>query len=141
MFVSYDAFNDLSTNHLIKFAVCAATGYEELGASSPGVLGSELLSIRGSRAPLPPTYMYGNEALDVEIRANLRSKMIFRVQNRKNASFDEDTDVAGEAGVLVTLEDGTVSREGFIVSRDDLLSFLSLFILWGVLIYYSRRAR
>lgn len=69
-------------------------------------------------------YTDGNDALGVATRADLKSTTRFRVENRKIKSFAEDPDVPGEAGVLVTLEDGTVNREGFIVSQYDLFPFL-----------------
>lgn len=67
----------------------------------------------------------------MEVRADLKSKTRVRIENRRIKSLAKDPDVPGEAGVLVTLEDGTVSKESFIVSQDDLLYLSSWFNWWA----------
>ncbi|TRX98374.1 hypothetical protein FHL15_001019 [Xylaria flabelliformis] len=104
-------------------------GYEERGAASAGLIASGLL---GNAMLAPPVsrmanrfasninvYTNGNEALGAEIRALLKSARKFHIENRKIKGLAKDTDVQGEAGVLVTLEDGTVNREGFITHAPD----------------------
>ncbi|KAI0196024.1 hypothetical protein EV127DRAFT_458796 [Xylaria flabelliformis] len=104
-------------------------GYEERGAASAGLIASGLL---GNAMFAPPVsrmanrlasnvnvYTNGNEALGAEIRALLKSTKKFHIENRKIKGLAKDTDVQGEAGVLVTLEDGTVNREGFIAHAPD----------------------
>ncbi len=70
-------------------------------------------------------YTDGNEAFGAEVRAALKSTKRFRIENRKITGVAKDPDVQGEAGVLITLEDGTVNREGFIVSQARLPPFSS----------------
>ncbi|KAI3318689.1 FAD/NAD(P)-binding domain-containing protein [Xylariaceae sp. AK1471] len=99
-------------------------GYEERGASSASILAAGLLGnatfappfsrMAGRLAGTVNVYTDGNEALGAEIRAVLKSTKRFRIEDRKIKSFAKDPDVEGEAGVLVTLEDGTVNKEGFI---------------------------
>ncbi|XXG99439.1 hypothetical protein Hte_005778 [Hypoxylon texense] len=118
-------------------------GFEERGAPSAGVLATgPLLAGPGpsggnnnnnnnddDAAPLfAPTvsrmagrlagsvtvYTDGNEELGSRIRAQLKSKTKFRVETRRVVRLTKDPDVEGEAGVLVTLEDGTVNKEGFL---------------------------
>ncbi|RYC63013.1 hypothetical protein CHU98_g3183 [Xylaria longipes] len=104
-------------------------GYEERGAASAGVFARGLI---GNAMFTPPisrmanrlasavnVYTDGNEALGAEIRAVLKSTKRFRIENRKIKDLAKDSDVQGEAGVLVTLEDGTVNREGFIAHVPD----------------------
>ncbi|KAI1744108.1 FAD/NAD(P)-binding domain-containing protein [Xylaria scruposa] len=104
-------------------------GYEERGAASAGLIATGLL---GNAMFAPPVsrmanrlasnvniYTNGNEALGAEIRPLLKSTKRFHIENRKIKSLAKDTDVQGEAGVLVTLEDGTVNREGFIAHAPD----------------------
>ncbi|TGJ84724.1 hypothetical protein E0Z10_g4030 [Xylaria hypoxylon] len=104
-------------------------GYEERGASSAGILASGLL---GNTMFGPPVsrmasrlagtvniYTDGNETFGAEIRAVLKSTKKFRIENRKIKSVAKDPDVEGEAGVLVTLEDGTVNKEGFVAHVPD----------------------
>ncbi|KAI1755260.1 FAD/NAD(P)-binding domain-containing protein [Xylaria castorea] len=104
-------------------------GYEERGAASAGLIASGLL---GNSMFAPPisrmanrlasnvnVYTNGNEALGAEIRALLKSTKKFRIENRKIKGLAKDTNVQGEAGVLVTLEDGTVNRESFIAHAPD----------------------
>ncbi|KAI1170655.1 FAD/NAD(P)-binding domain-containing protein [Nemania sp. FL0916] len=99
-------------------------GYEERGAPSAGLLASELL---GNSIFAPPVsrmanrlagtvniYTDGNEMLGMEIRSVLKSTKKFRIENRKIKGFSRDPKAQGEAGVLVTLQDGTVNREGFV---------------------------
>ncbi|KAI0106169.1 FAD/NAD(P)-binding domain-containing protein [Nemania sp. FL0031] len=99
-------------------------GYEERGAQSAGILASGFL---GNTMFAPPVsrmanrlaatvniYTDGNAALGTEIRATLKSTKRFHIENRKIKSFTKDPDVQGEVGILVTLEDGTVNREGFV---------------------------
>ncbi|KAI0548749.1 FAD/NAD(P)-binding domain-containing protein [Xylaria curta] len=104
-------------------------GYEERGAASAGLIATGLL---GNAMFAPPIsrmanrlasnvniYTNGNEELGVEIRALLKSTKKFHIENRKIKGLAKDTDVQGEAGALVTLEDGTVNREGFIAHAPD----------------------
>ncbi|RWA13622.1 hypothetical protein EKO27_g1493 [Xylaria grammica] len=104
-------------------------GYEERGASSAGILASGLLgnimftpavSRMASRlAGIVNVYTDDNEALGAEIRAALKSTKKFHVENCKIKSLAKDPDVQGESGVLVTLEDGTVNKEGFVAHAPD----------------------
>ncbi|KAI0206379.1 FAD/NAD(P)-binding domain-containing protein [Astrocystis sublimbata] len=105
-------------------------GYEERGAASAGIIASGPLLGNSSFAPPVSrmaarlasgvnVYTDGNETLGAEIRALLKSTKTFRIENRKIKALANDTDVQGEAGVLVTLEDGTVNREGFIAHVPD----------------------
>ncbi|KAI1760772.1 FAD/NAD(P)-binding domain-containing protein [Hypoxylon sp. FL1150] len=106
-------------------------GFEERGASSAGVLavGPLLGGSRDDAAPLfapgisrmanrlagsVTVYTDGNKELGSRIRAQLKSKNKFHVENRRVVRLSKDPDVEGEAGVLVTLEDGTVNKEGFL---------------------------
>ncbi|KAI0458760.1 FAD/NAD(P)-binding domain-containing protein [Xylaria acuta] len=104
-------------------------GYEERGAASAGLIASGLL---GNTMFAPPisrmanrlastvnVYTDGNQQLGAEIRAVLKSTKKFRIEDRKIKALAKDPDVQGEAGVLVTLEDGTVYREGFIAHAPD----------------------
>ncbi|KAI0915148.1 hypothetical protein F4823DRAFT_571098 [Ustulina deusta] len=104
-------------------------GYEERGASSAGILASGLLGnamfalpasrMAGRLAGTVNVYTDGNEAFGAKVRAALKSTKRFRIENRKITGVAKDPDVQGEAGVLVTLEDGTVNREGFIAHVPD----------------------
>jgi gliotoxin/aspirochlorine biosynthesis thioredoxin reductase len=110
-------------------------GYEERGAPSAGLLATELLSnamfappvsrMVGRLAGAVNIYTDGNEALGAEIRAVLKSTKKFRIENRKIQSFRKDPDTKGEAGILVTLQDGTVNKEGFVVSKKATPAFPS----------------
>ncbi|KAI1369689.1 hypothetical protein F5Y08DRAFT_325297 [Xylaria arbuscula] len=104
-------------------------GYEERGAASAGVVASGIL---GNPMFAPPVsrmasrlagtvnvYTNGNEAIGAEIRIALKSTKKFHIENRKIRSVAKDPDVQGEAGVLVTLEDGTVNKEGFLAHVPD----------------------
>jgi hypothetical protein len=101
-------------------------GYEERGSASAGVLASGLLSNSVFAAPISRmanrlassvnVYTNGNEAVAAEVRTALKSTKNFRIENRRIKSLANDPDVDGPGGVLVTLEDGTVNKEGFIVS-------------------------
>ncbi|KAI4866122.1 FAD/NAD(P)-binding domain-containing protein [Hypoxylon rubiginosum] len=108
-------------------------GFEERGASSAGVLATgPLLGGSGGNGAAPlfapvvsrmanrlagsvTVYTDGDEELGSRIRAQLKSKTNFRMENRRVVQLSKDPGVEGEAGVLVTLEDGTVNREGFLV--------------------------
>lgn len=68
-------------------------------------------------------YTDGNEPLGAEIRAVLKSTQKFHIENRKIKGFAKDPNVLGQAGVLVTLEDGTVNSEIFVVSQNYPLFF------------------
>jgi len=61
-------------------------------------------------------YTNGNEAVAAEARAALKSTKNFHIENRRIKSLDKDPAVDGPGGVLVTLEDGDVNKEGFIVN-------------------------
>ncbi|KAI1370791.1 thioredoxin reductase glit [Hypoxylon crocopeplum] len=106
-------------------------GFEERGAASVGVLatGPILGGAGGPDAPLfapiisrmanqladsVTVYTDGNEELGLRIRAQLKSKVKFHIENRRTASLAKDPAVKGDAGILVTLEDGSINREGFI---------------------------
>ncbi|KAI0489787.1 FAD/NAD(P)-binding domain-containing protein [Xylaria cf. heliscus] len=104
-------------------------GFEERGAASAGLIATGLL---GNSMFAPPVsrmanrlasavnvYTDGNVALGAEIRAALKNTKKFHIENRKIKGLAKDPDVQGEAGVLVTLEDGTVNREGFIAHAPD----------------------
>jgi hypothetical protein len=109
-----------------RFHCLFCHGYEERGAVSAGILATGLLAnvmfappvsrMAGRLTDVVNVYTDGNEALGTEIRAVLKSTKRFRIENRKVKGLAKDPDVEGEAGVLVTLEDGTVNKEGFIVS-------------------------
>lgn len=124
-------------------------GYEERGAGSAGLIASGLL---GNTMFAPPVsrmasrlastvnvYTDGNAALGAEIRAVLKSTKKFRIENRKIKGLAKDTDIQGEAGVLVTLEDGTVNREGFIVSQPYLLPLSVDSPILGVIVLINVR--
>ncbi|KAI8630666.1 FAD/NAD(P)-binding domain-containing protein [Xylariaceae sp. FL1651] len=104
-------------------------GYEERGATSAGILATGLMGnamfapavsrMANRLAGSVNVYTDGNEAVGAEIRGVLKSTKNFHIENRKIKSFAKDPDVKGEAGVLVTLEDGTVNKEGFIAHAPD----------------------
>ncbi|KAI1081673.1 FAD/NAD(P)-binding domain-containing protein [Whalleya microplaca] len=99
-------------------------GYEERGASSAGVLALGLMAspafapavsrMAARLAGSVTVYTNGDAALGAQLRAALKSTSKFRVENRKVSKLAKDPAVEGEAGLLVTLEDGTVLREGFL---------------------------
>ncbi|KAF3062288.1 hypothetical protein GL218_03642 [Daldinia childiae] len=106
-------------------------GFEERGSASAGVLatGPFLGGESDSSAPLMAPvisrmasrlaghvtiYTDGNKELGACIRAQLKSTQKFSIENRRLARVAKDPDVEGEAGVLVTLGDGSVNREGFL---------------------------
>ncbi|KAI0871563.1 FAD/NAD(P)-binding domain-containing protein [Hypoxylon argillaceum] len=99
-------------------------GYEERGAFSAGVLATGFLGnamfappvsrMAGRLAANVNIYTDGNEPLGAEIRALLKSTQKFHIENRKIKGFAKDPNVLGQAGVLVTLEDGTVNSESFV---------------------------
>ncbi|KAI0525876.1 hypothetical protein F5B22DRAFT_257849 [Xylaria bambusicola] len=104
-------------------------GYEERGAPSAGVLASGVL---GNSMLAPPisrmasrfagavnVYTNGNEDFGAEVRAALKNTKKLHIENRKIKSVAKDADAQGEAGVLVTLEDGTVNKESFIAHIPD----------------------
>lgn len=120
-----------------RFHCLFCHGYEERGGSSAGVLASGLLGntafapgiarMANRLAGAVNVYTDGNEALGADIRLALKNTKRFRIENRKIGSVAKDPDVQDEAGILVTLEDGTVNRESFIVSQICLPCFFSLF--------------
>ncbi|KAI1330941.1 FAD/NAD(P)-binding domain-containing protein [Xylariaceae sp. FL0255] len=59
-------------------------------------------------------YTNGNADFGAEIRMLLKSTKKFHVENRKIKSLAKDPGAEGEGGILVTLEDGVVIKEGFI---------------------------
>ncbi|KAI1382629.1 FAD/NAD(P)-binding domain-containing protein [Hypoxylon trugodes] len=106
-------------------------GFEERGAASAGVLamGPMLGSAGGNGLPLMSpviarmanrlaghvtVYTDGNEELGAKIREQLKSASKFHVENRRVLRLAKDLEVQGDAGVLVTLEDGSVNKEGFL---------------------------
>ncbi|GAP84777.2 putative thioredoxin reductase [Rosellinia necatrix] len=104
-------------------------GYEERGSSSAGLIASGLLGntmfapsiarMANRLAGAVNVYTDGNEALGAEIRIALKSTKKFHVENRKIKSLAKDHDVQGEAGVLVTLDDGTINKEGFLAHAPE----------------------
>ncbi|KAI0014606.1 hypothetical protein F4780DRAFT_200816 [Xylariomycetidae sp. FL0641] len=104
-------------------------GFEERGSPSAGVLASGLLAapmfapaiarMAGRLAGVVNIYTNGDEAVGAQVRPLLRSTKKFRFDHRKIKSLAKDPDVAGEAGVLVTLEDGSVVKEGFLAHVPD----------------------
>jgi len=100
-------------------------GYEERGHTSSAVLaigmlanvqhGAGVARMAGRLAATVDVYTNGNETLGDQLRAELRDTARFRVLDDKIARVDKDPDVEGDAGLLVTLEDGSVRREGFMV--------------------------
>ncbi|KAI1339471.1 FAD/NAD(P)-binding domain-containing protein [Xylariaceae sp. FL0016] len=99
-------------------------GYEERGASSAGVLATGLLSspmfapiiarMAGRLASVVNVYTDGDAAAGEQISGLLRSTKKFHFDHRKIAKLAKDPDVKGEAGVLVTFEDGSVAKEAFL---------------------------
>ncbi|KAI0841362.1 thioredoxin reductase glit [Hypoxylon sp. FL0890] len=106
-------------------------GFEERGASSAGVLamGPMLGGAGGPSAPLMApviarmagrladhvtVYTDGNKELGALIRETLKSPPKFHVENRRVVCLSKDPQVEGDAGVIVTLEDGTTNREMFL---------------------------
>ncbi|KAI2618035.1 thioredoxin reductase glit [Hypomontagnella submonticulosa] len=106
-------------------------GFEERGSPSAGVLatGPMLGGGGGDAVPLmAPTiarmaarlagqvtvYTDGDTALGERIRGSLKSTQKFHVENRRVVKLAKDPEVEGEAGLLVTVEDGTVNKEGFL---------------------------
>ncbi|KAI0888802.1 FAD/NAD(P)-binding domain-containing protein [Annulohypoxylon maeteangense] len=106
-------------------------GFEERGSASAGVLaiGPMLGGGGNDTAPLMApviarmaarlaghvtVYTDGNETLGSRIREQLKSNQKFHVENRRLVRLAKDPDVGGNAGVLVTLEDGNVNKEGFL---------------------------
>ncbi|KAH8680518.1 thioredoxin reductase glit [Xylariales sp. PMI_506] len=104
-------------------------GYEERGRPSAGVLASGMLSnlmpatgfsrMAGRLADRINVYVNGNTQLATEVRAQLKSTRRFQIEYRRIVRLEKDPEVPGVAGVLVTLEDGTVNKEGFIASAPD----------------------
>lgn len=123
--------------YMTSFHCLFCHGFEERGASSAGVLATgPLLGGSGGNGAAPlfapvvsrmanrlagsvTVYTDGDEELGSRIRAQLKSKTNFRMENRRVVQLSKDPGVEGEAGVLVTLEDGTVNREGFLVSSSS----------------------
>lgn len=64
-------------------------------------------------------YTNGNPDFGAELRVLLKSTERFRIENRKVTKVEKDPFIAGDAGVLVTLEDGTVNKEGFVAHAPD----------------------
>ncbi|KAI0161880.1 FAD/NAD(P)-binding domain-containing protein [Hypoxylon sp. FL1284] len=107
-------------------------GFEERDATSAGVLATgPFLGNPGGNSAAPlmapvisrmasrlagsvTVYADGDEELGSRIRAQLKSQAKFRLETRRVVSVSKDPDVEGDAGVLVTLEDGNVQKEGFL---------------------------
>ncbi|KAI1474022.1 FAD/NAD(P)-binding domain-containing protein [Daldinia eschscholtzii] len=106
-------------------------GFEERGSASAGVLATgPFLGVGGNNgaplmapviarmasrlAGLITVYTDGNEELGASIRAQLKNTQKFKVENRHLTHVAKDPDVNGEAGVLITLEDGSVNKQGFL---------------------------
>ncbi|KAI1801062.1 FAD/NAD(P)-binding domain-containing protein [Daldinia bambusicola] len=113
------------------FACLFCHGFEERGAASAGVLatgpflggggnnGAPLMAPFISRmasrlAGHVTIYTDGNEELGTRIRAQLKKSQKFQIEHRRLTRVAKDPDVKGDAGVLVTLEDGSVNKEGFL---------------------------
>lgn len=64
-------------------------------------------------------YTNGDADFGAAMRPLLKSTKKFYIENRRILRFEKDTAVSGDAGVLVTLEDGTVNREGFVAHAPD----------------------
>ncbi|KAK9784504.1 putative Thioredoxin reductase glit [Seiridium cardinale] len=104
-------------------------GFEERGHASAGVLAvgpmantmfPPPISRMASRlAGTINVYTNGNPELGAEIRVLLKSTKKFTIENHKIIKFEKDPAVPGSAGVLVTLEDGTVNKEGFVAHAPD----------------------
>lgn len=78
--------------------------------------GAGVARMAGRLAATIDVYTNGDGSLGDQLRGELRDTARFRVLNDKIARVDKDLDVQGDAGLLVTLEDGRVLREGFMVS-------------------------
>ncbi|KAI1410274.1 thioredoxin reductase glit [Hypoxylon sp. FL1857] len=106
-------------------------GFEERGAPSAGVLamGPMLGGVGGPSTPLMAPviarmaarlaghvtiYTDGNEELGTQIQEALKSGHKFHIENRRVVRLSKDPDVEGDAGVIVTLEDGRTNREMFL---------------------------
>lgn len=99
-------------------------GYEERGHDSAGLLAIGPLQNTGHASGVARMasrlagqvniYTNGNPDFGAEVRALLKSTKRFHIENRRVSRFEKDTSVAGSAGVLVVLEDGTVNKEGFV---------------------------
>ncbi|XDG09656.1 hypothetical protein ABKA04_009271 [Annulohypoxylon sp. FPYF3050] len=106
-------------------------GFEERGAASAGVLAMGPLLGSGGDNGTPlmapviarmasrlsghvTVYTDGNADLGSRIRAALKSSKKFDIENRRVVRLAKDPDVEGNAGVLVTLEDGAVNKEEFL---------------------------
>ncbi|KAI1089575.1 FAD/NAD(P)-binding domain-containing protein [Rostrohypoxylon terebratum] len=106
-------------------------GFEERGAPSAGVLAMGPLLGSGGENGTPlmapviarmaarladhvTVYTDGNADFGSRIRTALKSSKKFDIENRRVMRLAKDPDVEGNAGVLVTLEDGTVNKEGFL---------------------------
>ncbi|KAI0128145.1 thioredoxin reductase glit [Hypoxylon sp. NC0597] len=106
-------------------------GFEERGAASAGVLamGPMLGGAGGPSTPLMApviarmaarlagrvtVYTDGNEELGTRIREELKSPGKFHIEDRRVVSLSKDPHVEGDAGVIVTLEDGSTNSEMFL---------------------------
>ncbi|KAH6658904.1 thioredoxin reductase glit [Truncatella angustata] len=104
-------------------------GYEERGHESAGVLAMGLManpvhtpaiSRMASRlAYKVNVYTNGNPEFGAELRELLKSTKNFNIENRKIVELKKNPAIPGDAGVLVTLEDGTVNREGFVAHAPE----------------------
>lgn len=136
---------DLVGNNSVHCAFCH--GYEERGRPSAGLLATGALTdpmmapamarMAGRLAGQVTVYTNGNPQVGVQIRDALKSTKKFRIENRKIASLAKDpakpesaastlsTPASGDEegdvhhGLLVTLQDGTVLREGFMLHAPD----------------------
>ncbi|KAI0158373.1 thioredoxin reductase glit [Pestalotiopsis sp. NC0098] len=99
-------------------------GYEERGHKSAGLLAigpmmntmhaSGVARMASRLAGQVNVYTNGNPDFGAEVRMLLKSTKRFHIENRRVVRFEKDPAVAGSAGVLVILEDGTVNKEGFV---------------------------
>ncbi|KAK7928311.1 hypothetical protein PG985_005309 [Apiospora marii] len=138
-------YDELWGRRIFHCAFCH--GYEERGRPSAGLLatgaltnpkmGSGVARMAARLADQVTVYTNGNPQVGVQIREALKSTKKFRVEDRKIASLAKDptkpesvvssaaapTSVSDEGdahhGLLVTLEDGTIVREGFLLHAPD----------------------
>jgi thioredoxin reductase len=105
-------------------------GYEDRDAASAGTLATGFLSnpkmastIARSTGRLAATvnvYTNGDTDLAAEVRLTLKNTQKFRLVTSKILKLEKDPEVQGDAGIIVTLEDGTVNKEGFMAHAPNI---------------------
>ncbi|KAK8079449.1 thioredoxin reductase [Apiospora hydei] len=137
-------YADLWGRSIFHCAFCH--GYEERGRPSAGLLatgpltnpmmGPAVARMAGRLAGQVTVYTNGHPEVGAQLRAALKSTKKFRIEDRKIVSFAKDPEKPsslaqaspGEGkeeeedahhGLLVTLEDGTVIREGFMLHAPE----------------------